>query len=359
MKWGKCGKSSCLAIVLASFLWSPCGSVLGETPRTGSDNSSPAADTQPATMPFIQDVALGPGGSLQGQLIDAQGIAAPKFPVAVRNGQQEIATLVTSPQGFFRVTGVRGGVYRVDAGGSTQFIRAWADGTAPPSAQPGVLLVSYQAIVRCQGRVAYPNRRPYVVGEAPISPDLWKTVPPAAQTEILALVESYERRITSLETEVVSLQGQVSALERQLGRNPSQPNLVIPPRPQGGSWLPNGRSGVVRLANNDPVQGYDVRTVSFVNDPPIAKELWDLVPPDAQAAILETLRSYEEDIALLEAEVARLQSLIAGLRSQFGVPQGEAAGRGILPDIRESLIFAGFIGGAVGVYYSVNNPPGS
>ncbi len=303
--------------------------------------------------PVIQDVALGLGGSLHGQLVNGQGLGDSNTPVTILSSQQEFASSLTNEQGHFQITGLRGGLYRVDAAGSATFIRAWATGTAPPSARPGMLIVSNQVVVRGQARVRYPNRRPFVAGEAPIEAELWQMVPAAAQTEVLALVASYERRIAALETDVVSLQGQVASLERQLGRGPSQGNLVIPPRGNGG-FLPSGPGGPVRLVNVNPAYGY--RTVAVVDDPPIEKDLWDQIPPAAQKAILEMFELYEEDIALLEAELARLRSLISNLQTEFAAPE---VTRTITPDFTEAVIFSAFVGGAVGVAVGSDNPPGS
>ncbi|MEO8164310.1 MAG: hypothetical protein ABI619_02845, partial [Betaproteobacteria bacterium] len=57
-----------------------------------------------------------------------------------------------------------------------------------------------------------------------------------------------------------------------------------------------------------------------VNDPPISKELWDQLPAATKAAIVKMLELYEEDIALLEAEVAELQAIVSSLQGEFGAP---------------------------------------
>ncbi len=40
-------------------------------------------------------------------------------------------------------------------------------------------------------------------------------------------------------------------------------------------------------------------------EPPIARELWDTIPPDAQAAILALVQAFERRIAALEARLGQ------------------------------------------------------
>jgi hypothetical protein len=101
-------------------------------------------------MPVAIDVALEDGGILIGQVVDPQGIAQIDVPVALSQGDQEIATAKTDAQGFFAFRGLRGGVYQLAAADGAGMYRLWAPRTAPPTAQRGALIVSGQDMARGQ-----------------------------------------------------------------------------------------------------------------------------------------------------------------------------------------------------------------
>lgn len=102
------------------------------------------------------DVALGRGGVLFGQVVDAAGKPLPAQPVALYCGQSRVATARTDASGRFRVGGLRGAMYEVAAARSSAIYRLWAPNTAPPSARSGVLLVAGGDTVRGQqGPIGY------------------------------------------------------------------------------------------------------------------------------------------------------------------------------------------------------------
>jgi hypothetical protein len=96
------------------------------------------------------DVALGDGGVLVGQVVDAQGVASPMAKVTLADHHQEIAQVRTDEQGKFSVPGLRGGVYQISSQGQDSMYRLWAANTAPPVAQQGVILVVGNDVVRGQ-----------------------------------------------------------------------------------------------------------------------------------------------------------------------------------------------------------------
>jgi hypothetical protein len=103
----------------------------------------------PAPVPPITDVALRDGGTLVGQIVNAQNIAQAKTRVSVQNPQnQEIAAAVTDQQGNFAIQGLRGGVYQIVTPQTRGVYRLWMPGMAPPAAQQGVLLVSSDDAIR-------------------------------------------------------------------------------------------------------------------------------------------------------------------------------------------------------------------
>ncbi|NQT13549.1 MAG: carboxypeptidase regulatory-like domain-containing protein [Planctomycetes bacterium] len=102
-------------------------------------------------LPEIVDVALYDGGTLRGQVVDVQGQPLPRTAVSIRQSDRDIATAVSNEVGYFRLTGLRGGMYAVVAGEAVGTCRLWAPNTAPPSAQPGALVVVGDEQVLGQG----------------------------------------------------------------------------------------------------------------------------------------------------------------------------------------------------------------
>jgi hypothetical protein len=90
-----------------------------------------------AQPPRIFDVALGRGGTLQGEVIDIHGVQQPGREVSLWRNGQRIATTKTNEAGQFALGNLSGGVYIAEAGSSACAFRAWAWRTAPPAAETG------------------------------------------------------------------------------------------------------------------------------------------------------------------------------------------------------------------------------
>ena len=114
----------------------------------------------------VIDVSLRDGGVLVGQVLDPQGAAKAGMPVWLNADQKQPAVSMTDQNGMFAFGGLRGGVYQLMTIEGHGIYRAWAPGTAPPSAKPGVLLVSGGSTVRGQsnGSVNRFFSNPFVVG---------------------------------------------------------------------------------------------------------------------------------------------------------------------------------------------------
>ena len=108
----------------------------------------------------IVDVALGPQGTFQGVLVDAQGTAMSGAEVLLLRGAAPAETAETDPQGRFAFCGLHGGVYGVVAGGTVQVCRLWAPGTAPPAAIPGLLIAAGGQLVRHSPSYDWVSERP-------------------------------------------------------------------------------------------------------------------------------------------------------------------------------------------------------
>jgi hypothetical protein len=120
------------------------------TPATVAFAMIGAAPTFGAGSPAVIDVTLDEQGAMVGQLVDAQGIGLAEKQVVLWQGTREVARAISNAEGYFHVAGIHGGVYQLAAGESTVVLRAWTAGTAPPSAQHGVLLVAGNKLYRGQ-----------------------------------------------------------------------------------------------------------------------------------------------------------------------------------------------------------------
>ncbi|MEM6328921.1 MAG: carboxypeptidase-like regulatory domain-containing protein [Planctomycetota bacterium] len=97
-----------------------------------------------------KDVALRDGGVLVGQVVDAQGAPLAHAVVSLFYGADEVVRTKTDKRGVFAAKGLRGGEYRVVAGGGQVTYRLWAAKTAPPAASQGVLIVTGGAVISGQ-----------------------------------------------------------------------------------------------------------------------------------------------------------------------------------------------------------------
>ncbi len=123
---------------------------------------------QPTAQPVVRDVTLWQGGTLIGQVQNAQGVGKAGVPVAIYRGKQQLAVAKTDANGYFTFTGLRGGLYQLASANGVTTYRLWAAKTAPPSAQPGAIVVADQDLVRGQlgGRLGMILTHPLVIGGA-------------------------------------------------------------------------------------------------------------------------------------------------------------------------------------------------
>lgn len=105
---------------------------------------------QPAvlTTAVVADVALASNGVLHGQVLDAQGAPQSQVKVAIGQTTGEPVFVSTDAAGEFNVPDLSAGVYYVQTSQARSMYRVWAPGTAPPSAQAGVLMVNDRQVVR-------------------------------------------------------------------------------------------------------------------------------------------------------------------------------------------------------------------
>jgi hypothetical protein len=99
----------------------------------------------------VADVALGHGGVLRGQVVNAEGIGQPGMSISVQRQGKEVAQLKTDLDGKFAAAGLQSGTYMIATDGAIGPVRAWAPKTAPPAAADGLLLISAGQTVRGGG----------------------------------------------------------------------------------------------------------------------------------------------------------------------------------------------------------------
>lgn len=131
------------AVLTAAMILLPLQQLLAANPQV-------LGQARPAGSAEIRDIALQAGGALRGQVVDGQG--QPCGLVAVRvvraSDQKPLAVVQTDAQGRFVVSGLTGGVYRVETPGGAAVYRLWAPNTAPPSATASALLIHGDSLVR-------------------------------------------------------------------------------------------------------------------------------------------------------------------------------------------------------------------
>jgi hypothetical protein len=141
MRWFTCGRV--LALAAAAVMAAP-------SQLCAADVHLPVGARQtPATA--VADIALGMDGLLTGQAMSMQGQPLAGETVVISDGRQHLST-TTDAKGQFTFTGLRGGAYTVYTSQQTHTCRAWKDGTAPPSATRGLMIVHGNETVLGQNR---------------------------------------------------------------------------------------------------------------------------------------------------------------------------------------------------------------
>lgn len=93
------------------------------------------------TTGTTRDVVLGPGGCLQGQVLNQAGMPQAARPVVAFVGDEAMGSAQTGADGRFVISGLRGGVYDLATIDESQTVRCWNSPlTAPPQAVSAILL---------------------------------------------------------------------------------------------------------------------------------------------------------------------------------------------------------------------------
>lgn len=100
-------------------------------------------------QPLAIDVELQSEGLLIGQLVAANGAPSEGTVVTLRLSDGREAVAKTNADGGFAFRGVRG-VAQLKSEKAAVVVRGWAQGSAPPSATPALLMVEGDAVARGQ-----------------------------------------------------------------------------------------------------------------------------------------------------------------------------------------------------------------
>ena len=113
--------------------------------------TTPEVKTEkPSRLPQLTDIALKKGGTLIGRITDREGKLLGQQKIVVRQENQLVAEVTSGKNGEFIVEGLRGGIYEIASQQGAGSFRAWAEGTAPPSAKQFAVLIEGDEVVRGQ-----------------------------------------------------------------------------------------------------------------------------------------------------------------------------------------------------------------
>jgi hypothetical protein len=114
--------------------------------------------------PLAADVSLSNRRSLDGQVVDASGAPVAGAPVSALQNGRLVASVYTDEQGWFSLTGLKGGVYQLESENGASLVRAWTNESAPPAARDYALVVDSGEVARGQGVVRRLITNPWVWG---------------------------------------------------------------------------------------------------------------------------------------------------------------------------------------------------
>ncbi|MCY2988538.1 MAG: carboxypeptidase-like regulatory domain-containing protein [Planctomycetota bacterium] len=144
-----------VTVVLACLGWLWPVPPVSAVPPAAEATASPAA---------FQDVRLGDGGTLAGQLLDAHGQPVAQQSVALLQGTKALVETRTDAAGRFAFRQVRSGVVQLTEGTVCVACRVWTKAAAPPAAQGQALLVAEADVVRGQQPLSALFTNPLVIG---------------------------------------------------------------------------------------------------------------------------------------------------------------------------------------------------
>jgi len=137
-------------LVAGAVCWCAVGSLTARAQDSAAVSAGEASSAPAARVSDILDVVLGPAGELTGVVLDVQGQPVPHTPVTLRQLGRPMGSCQADGEGRFVLTGVRGGVFQIEAAGTIKVCRVWVADTQPPSAQHNVLVIASGDVMRGQ-----------------------------------------------------------------------------------------------------------------------------------------------------------------------------------------------------------------
>lgn len=117
-----------------------------------------------ALQAVVADVELGPGGVIQGQVVDSVGHPLANQRLVIQQGNREAVFGQSDQFGRFRMSGVGAGVCQVTCGEYAVACRCWTKNTAPPAATKDLLMTIGDATHRGQRPIADLLTGPVLIG---------------------------------------------------------------------------------------------------------------------------------------------------------------------------------------------------
>lgn len=149
------------------LVWTACLSLLTPRPVAWGQQAETAVDPIRDPTEFTSDLELSGDQALRGQVVNLLGEPQPDCQVefqAVNGGRVHAAH--SDEEGNFCIGPLSGGSYAVRCQGSSQVIRLWAPGTAPPQARRELQVLATQPLV-IRGQQPFPNlfcNEPLLIG---------------------------------------------------------------------------------------------------------------------------------------------------------------------------------------------------
>lgn len=155
-----------LAVVMGTLGAAQVG--LSQQPAFLNTTSAKTAERKgqkSAPQQAIRDIALRTDGTLTGMYVTKNGAPVKNGEVALQQNGKTVTMMRSNARGEFLARNLRGGLYQVVTTQGKGQVRLWTANAAPPSARPGLVLVTADAVVRGQGQdVGYTLFDPYAPG---------------------------------------------------------------------------------------------------------------------------------------------------------------------------------------------------
>ena len=150
---------ACLGMLLPGSLLQAAGPPQDASVAPQDARPAPARQTG-----VVVDLKLQKDDVLLGQVVRPDGKPAAGLQVTLHSAGREIARSTTEKTGYFAFRDVRAGVYQLTTDQSQAACRVWSAATAPPAAQPGVLMVTGgRQVLGQEGPLAFWLGNPWVI----------------------------------------------------------------------------------------------------------------------------------------------------------------------------------------------------